>query len=135
MGVVDTTKCEFSDMEIYPGHGLICVRKMGTKVTYISSKCKRLHGQGKKAAKITWTRTWRIKNKKALVERSTKKIKKKGRKVQRAIVGLNLDELASRRSDTFRNEQQAKRRKALAAKKKAKKSTKAVKGKGKKGKK
>ena len=73
--VVKTQKCVFSDKDIYPGHGMLQVRKDGKHVVFINAKNRSLYNQGKKAAKIVWTRTWRITNKKIKVVRDAKKIK------------------------------------------------------------
>ena len=78
--VVKTLKCAFSEKEIYPGHGSLQIRKDGRQLFFIDSKSKSLHNQGKKAAKIVWTRNWRVKHKKIKVTRDVRRIKKKTKK-------------------------------------------------------
>merc|ERR1712048_375598 len=100
--VVKTKKCSFSDKDIYPGHGMVQVKKDGKHLTFVDAKSRSLYNQGKKAAKIVWTRTWRITNKKVKVVRDQKKIKKRTKKIQRAIQGLDQDELAKRTDDKYK---------------------------------
>merc|ERR550519_1638069 len=97
--VVKTLKCHFSDKDIYPGHGIYQVKKDGKHLTFIDGKSQSLFNQGKKSAKIVWTRTWRITNKKIKVVRDAKKIKKRAKKVQRAIQGLEKDDITARKSE------------------------------------
>lgn len=133
--VVKTLRCAFSEKEIYPGHGKCQIRKDGRTLHFIDSKSASLYNQGKKAAKIVWTRNWRVKHKKIKVTRDVRRIKKKTKKVQRAINGLDLQAIASRQSEDWKKERRAKRQKALnsAKQKKGAKGGK-VKGKKKKGK-
>merc|ERR1740129_2671977 len=88
--------------------GSLQIRKDGRQLFFIDSKSKSLHNQGKKAAKIVWTRNWRVKHKKIKVTRDVRRIKKKTKKVQRAINGLDLQEIASRQSDEWKKERRAK---------------------------
>merc|ERR1712054_441125 len=90
--VVKTVKCISSGKEIYPGHGKLQIRKDGRQIQFIDQKSQSLFNQGKKTAKITWTRNWRVLNKKVKIIRESRKTKKKTKKVQRAIAGLNLEE-------------------------------------------
>merc|ERR1711988_754714 len=78
--VIKTTKCIFSGKEIYPGHGKLQVRKDGRQLQFIDQRSQSLFNQGKKTAKITWTRNWRVLNKKVKIVRETKKVKKKTKK-------------------------------------------------------
>merc|ERR1719300_1304977 len=88
-----------------------------------------LYNQGKKAAKIVWTRNWRVKHKKIKVTRDVRRIKKKTKKVQRAINGLDLNAIASRTTEEWKKERRSKRQKALnAAKQKKAKAGKSTKG-------
>merc|ERR1719166_768086 len=99
--VVKTVKCVFSEKEIYPGTGCLQITKGGRQLNFISSKSKSLFNQGKKPAKIVWTRNWRVLHKKITVVRENKRIKKKTKKVQRKSSGLETGEFCTRRSPLF----------------------------------
>merc|ERR1712217_231377 len=92
----------------------------GKHVTFIDGKCQSLHNQGKKAAKIVWTRTWRITNKKIKVVRDAKKIKKRAKKVQRAIQGLEKDDITARKSEQHKQRIRMERQKRLQQQKQKK---------------
>lgn len=53
--VVKTDKCAFSEFNIFPGHGMKCVKRDGTPLMLINRKSKSLMTQRKKPAKLTWT--------------------------------------------------------------------------------
>merc|ERR1712205_135415 len=91
------------------GHGKIQIRKDGRQLQFIDQKSQSLFNQGKKTAKITWTRNWRVLNKKVKIVRETKKTKKKTKKIQRAIAGLNLEELKEKKNDSFKRSIRLKR--------------------------
>ncbi|KAF0709115.1 hypothetical protein AaE_012972 [Aphanomyces astaci] len=102
-----TETCAFSESRIYPGHGIRLVRKDGNAYTLLNSKCKSLFLQRKKPAKIHWTLSWRRMNKKLrvraspwphVVEESTRRRARKTTKIQRAIVGVSVDELKKKRN-------------------------------------
>ncbi|RHY85372.1 hypothetical protein DYB37_004405 [Aphanomyces astaci] len=90
-----TETCAFSESRIYPGHGIRLVRKDGNAYTLLNSKCKSLFLQRKKPAKIHWTLSWRRMNKKL---QSTRRRARKTTKIQRAIVGVSVDELKKKRN-------------------------------------
>ncbi|RHY40853.1 hypothetical protein DYB30_012072 [Aphanomyces astaci] len=92
-----TETCAFSESRIYPGHGIRLVRKDGNAYTLLNSKCKSLFLQRKKPAKIHWTLSWRRMNKKLRVQ-STRRRARKTTKIQRAIVGVSVDELKKKRN-------------------------------------
>merc|ERR1719445_2382995 len=92
---------------------MVQVKKDGKVLTFVDAKSRSLYNQGKKAAKIVWTRTWRITNKKVKVVRDQKKIKKKTRKVQRAIAGLDQDELAKRTDEKYKARMRLQRQRKL----------------------
>ncbi|OQR96439.1 60S ribosomal protein L24, partial [Thraustotheca clavata] len=93
-----TETCAFSESRIYPGHGTRLIRKDGTTHILLNSKCKSLFLQRKKPAKIVWTLGWRRMNKKLRVEEVTRRRARKTTKIQRAIVGVSVDELKKKRN-------------------------------------
>ncbi|KAF0700928.1 Aste57867_8576 [Aphanomyces stellatus] len=64
----------------------------------LNSKCKSLFLQRKKPAKIHWTLGWRRMNKKLRVEEVARRRARKTTKIQRAIVGVSVDELKKKRN-------------------------------------
>ncbi|CDJ68260.1 60S ribosomal protein L24, putative [Eimeria necatrix] len=95
---IKTELCSFSEYRIYPGRGLKFVSRDGKVHTYIHSKEARLGRQKKKAAKLRWTLVWRRANKKIRGEAVAKRRTRKGGKVQKAIVGISLEEIKQRRA-------------------------------------
>jgi large subunit ribosomal protein L24e len=49
---------------------------------------------------LTWTTAWRAFNKKIKVDDSTKKRARKTTKVQKAVVGMSLDEIKRKKAET-----------------------------------
>jgi large subunit ribosomal protein L24e len=96
--VIKTRLCAFSENRIYPGHGMMAIRKDGSTVQLFGSKERQLFNQRKKPAKLTWTQAWRRLNKKATGQMRSKKRTRRVVKVQRAIVGMNLDEIKKKRN-------------------------------------
>ncbi|CAK4074909.1 unnamed protein product [Aphanomyces euteiches] len=96
--VIKTETCAFSESRIYPGHGSRLVRKDGNAYMLLNSKCKSLFLQRKKPAKIHWTLGWRRMNKKLRVEEVARRRARKTTKIQRAIVGVSVDELKKKRN-------------------------------------
>ena len=92
--VVKTELCAFSEYRIYPGHGQKFVRRDGQPVLLSTSKCKRLYILNKKKpAKLMWTQAWRRLNKKGKDEGTARKKTRRTIKVQRAIVGISLEDM------------------------------------------
>ena len=128
--VIKTELCAFSDYRIYPGNGMLFVRRDGRPVTLGSSKAKSMMEQRKKPSKLVWTQTWRRQHKKGLSETVLKKRTRKVNKIQRAVVGASMEEIIKRstQNKAFRDAQQKaakkeiKERKEKAAKSKGKKS-------------
>ena len=96
--VIKTDLCAFSEYRVYPGHGVRFARRDGQLVVLSSSKCKSMHDQRKKPAKLMWTQAWRRLNKKMQDTTVAKKRSRKTTKLQRAIVGASLDEIKKRRA-------------------------------------
>merc|ERR1712003_116091 len=81
----------------------------------------------KKPAKLVWTQAWRRLHKKGLSEANLKKRRTRARKVERAVVGLSLDDIKKKAAQKpeFRS---AQRSSALKEVKDRKKSNKAKSG-------
>merc|ERR1711971_967070 len=111
--VIKTDPCSFSEMKIYPGRGTKFVIKDGKTHLFISSKTRSLFHQKIKPVKLTWTQASRRFNKKTKVVDIQKKRTRRTTRVQKAVVGMSLDEIRRRRT-----EDTATRDKALEASKK-----------------
>lgn len=85
--------CAMSEYRIYPGNGKLMVRRDGKPIYLGSSKAQSLTLQRKKPAKLMWTQAWRRLHKKGLSEANLKKRRTRTNKVQRAIMGLSLDDI------------------------------------------
>ncbi|KAL7555143.1 hypothetical protein ACHAWF_018747 [Thalassiosira exigua] len=82
-----------SEYRIWPGTGKLFIRRDGKPVFLGSSKAQSLALQRKKPAKLVWTQAWRRLHKKGLSETSLKKRRTRATKMQRAVVGLSLDDI------------------------------------------
>ncbi len=111
--VTKTDTCSFSEYKIYPGRGRRFAAKDGKVYYFFSSKIASLFHQRKKAVKLTWTQAWRRFNKKIKVDEISKRKTRKTTRVQKAIVGMSLDEIMRRK-----NEKPEEREKKLEAAKK-----------------
>ena len=98
--VIKTRLCAFSETRIYPGHGMMAIRKDGSAVQLFGIKERCMFNQRKKPAKLTWTQAWRRLNKKATDQMRAKKRTRRAVKIQRAIVGMNLDEIKKKKNQT-----------------------------------
>eukprot|EP00825_Cyclidium_porcatum_P024490 TRINITY_DN268_c0_g1_i6.p1 TRINITY_DN268_c0_g1~~TRINITY_DN268_c0_g1_i6.p1 ORF type:complete len:203 (-),score=71.09 TRINITY_DN268_c0_g1_i6:146-754(-) len=97
--VVRTDLCSFCDWKIYPGHGQRYVLKDGKTFMFLHPKSKSLHMRKRKAQTIRWTISWRRLNKKIRADEQAKKKKKRIVRVQRAIVGITLDDIRKKRKE------------------------------------
>eukprot|EP00922_Rhytidocystis_sp_ex-Travisia-forbesii_P007249 GHVS01010555.1.p1 GENE.GHVS01010555.1~~GHVS01010555.1.p1 ORF type:complete len:159 (+),score=37.84 GHVS01010555.1:63-539(+) len=95
---IKTDICSFSEYRIYPGRGKRFIARDGKVHMFITSKSASLFKQKKKAARLTWTQGWRRLNKKMRVETTQKKKSRKTAKVQKAIVGLTVDDIKRKRA-------------------------------------
>ena len=111
--VIKTDPCAFTEMKIYPGRGSKFAAKDGKVHFFVSSKARSLFHQKIKPVKLTWTQASRRFNKKIKVEDIQKKRTRRTTRVQKAVVGMSLDEIRRRRT-----EDAATRDKALDASKK-----------------
>ena len=83
---------------IYPGRGIRFCQRDGKVQLFLNHKMISLHRQRIKPVKLTWTQNWRRKNKKGKAEEAGKKRTKKSTKVQKAIVGMSLDDIKQKKA-------------------------------------
>ena len=130
--VTKTERCGYTEFRIVPGRGTRFAGKDGRIVHLIGSKARSLYHQKIKPVKLTWTTAWRQFNKKVKVDDSTKRRARKTTKVQKAVVGMSLDEIKRRKAETRedRDKKTNEREKDVKDRKmKAMKDKKAAKGK------
>lgn len=96
--VIKTLTCFFTDLKIYPGHGTQFVRRDGRLVNFLDAQSARLYHNGKKAARLTWTQTWRRNNKKVKAEVVQKRARKRRVRMQKAVGGLTIEEIRKRKA-------------------------------------
>lgn len=93
--VIKTDACAFSEVRVYPGHGIRFVTRTAQLVVLSTHKVLRLFHQKKKPAKLYWTLASRRAHKKKQSEEAA--IKRRARrvvKVQRGYVGAEkLEEI------------------------------------------
>ena len=97
--VIKTEPCSFTEYRIYPGKGKKLAARDGKIYYFISTKANSLFRQRKKAVKLTWTQAWRRFNKKIKQDDIQKRRTRKTTRVQKAIVGMSLDEIKRRRAE------------------------------------
>merc|ERR1719321_629604 len=97
--VIKTDPCAFSEMKIYPGRGIKFAAKDGKTHFFISSKTRPLFHQKIKPVKLTWTQAWRRFNKKLQADVVERKKTRKTTRVQKAIVGMSLEDIKRRRTE------------------------------------
>merc|ERR1711907_302895 len=119
--VIKTDPCAFSEIKIYPGRGCRFAGKDGKVHFFVSSKTRTLFHQKIKPVKLTWTQASRRYNKKIKVEDIQKKRTRKTTRVQKAIVGMSLDEIKRKRAedDATKKELKARNVKKMQEKKAA----------------
>jgi len=98
--VTKTELCSYTENRIYPGRGRRHIGKDGKTYFFISTKARSMFHQKIKSVKLTWTLAWRRFNKKIRVDELNKKRKTKTHRVQKAVVGMSLDEIKRRRAET-----------------------------------
>ena len=97
--VIKTDPCAFSEMKIYPGRGIKFAAKDGKTHLFISSKTRSRFHQKIKPVKLTWTQAWRRFNKKVQADAVERKKTRKTTRVQKAIVGLSLEDIKRKRTE------------------------------------
>ena len=98
--VTKTELCSFTENKIYPGRGRKFIAKDGRVSWFISTKARSLFHQKIKAVKLTWSQAWRRFNKKNRVDEIQKRRTRKTTRVQKAVVGMSLDEIKRRKAET-----------------------------------
>ena len=97
--VIKTDTCEFSELRIYPGRGSHFAARDGKVHFFISSKTRSLFHQRIKPVKLTWTQASRRFNKKTKIVDIQKKRTKRTTRVQKAVVGMSLDDIKRKRAE------------------------------------
>uniref|UniRef100_A0A7S3SBK2 Large ribosomal subunit protein eL24-related N-terminal domain-containing protein n=1 Tax=Strombidinopsis acuminata TaxID=141414 RepID=A0A7S3SBK2_9SPIT len=98
--VTKTELCAFSEQKIYPGRGRRFAGKDGKQHNFFSNKVRKLYHQRIKPVKLTWTLAWRRFNKKIKIDELQKRRTKRTTRIQKAIVGLSLDDIKRRKAET-----------------------------------
>ena len=98
--VTKTDKCMYTDFKIYPGRGRRFVGRDGKLHYFISNKARSLFHQKIKPVKLTWTLVWRGFHKKIKVDDVVRKRTRKTTRVQKAVVGMSLEEIKRRKAET-----------------------------------
>merc|ERR1712109_34675 len=129
--VTKTEKCSYTEYKIVPGRGSRFISKDGRTHYFISTKARSLFHQKIKPVKLTWPLAWRGYNKKIKVDDIQKKRSRKTTRIQKAVVGMSIEEIRRRKAESREDrdkanvaaEQTIKERKAKAMQaKKAEKS-------------
>ena len=125
--VTKTQKCSYTEYKIVPGRGSRFVSKDGRLHYFISTKARSLFLQKIKPVKLTWTTAWRAYNKKIKVDDIQKKRSRKTTRIQKAVVGMSIEEIRRRKAESREDRDKAndaaakeikdRKQKALQAKK------------------
>ena len=105
--VTKTNKCSFTDYKIVPGRGSRYAGRDGRIHYFISTKARSLYHQKKKAVKLTWTTAWRAYNKKIKVDDIAKKNKRKTTRIQKAVVGMSIEDIRRRKAESSEDRDKA----------------------------
>ena len=97
--VIKTDPCGFTEMKIYPGRGCRFAARDGKIHLFIGSKARQLYHNKIKPVKLYWTQASRRFLKKTKVVDIQKKRTKRTTRVQKAVVGMSLDEIKRKRSE------------------------------------
>jgi len=97
--VVKTDPCAYSEMKIFPGRGTKFIAKDGKSHMFISSKTRSLYHQKIKPVKLYWTQASRRFLKKVKIDDIQKKRTKRTTRVQKAVVGMSLEEIKRKRAE------------------------------------
>ena len=125
--VTKTQKCSYTEYKIVPGRGSRFVSKDGRLHYFITTKARSLFTQKIKPVKLTWTTAWRAYNKKIKVDDIQKKRSRKTTRIQKAVVGMSIEEIRRRKAESREDRDKAndaaakeikdRKQKALQAKK------------------
>ena len=97
--VVKTDPCVYTEYKIYPGRGAKFCATDGRVHYSITKKVSKLYHKKTKPVKLTWTQAWRRANKKIKVDEINKKRTRKTTRIQKAFVGVSLEELKKKRAE------------------------------------
>merc|ERR1711934_637145 len=97
--VVKTDPCAFSEMKIFPGRGTRFAARDGRVHYFISSKTRSLYHQRIKPVKLYWTQASRRFLKKVKIDDIQKKRTRRTTRVQKAVVGMSLDDIKRKRAE------------------------------------
>merc|ERR1712060_821818 len=89
-----------TENRIYPGRGRRHIGRDGKTYFFISTKARSMFHQKIKPVKLTWTLAWRRFNKKIRVDELNKKRTRKTHRVQKAVVGMSLEEMKRKKNET-----------------------------------
>merc|ERR1712018_898827 len=95
-----TDRCLYTEYKIYPGRGSRLVTKDGRLHYFISTKARSLFTKKIKPVKLTWTTAWRAYNKKIKVDDIQKKRSRKTTRIQKAVVGMSIEEIRRRKAES-----------------------------------
>ena len=98
--VTKTERCSFTEWRIVPGKGRRFIAKDGRVHHIFNNKARCLFHRKIKPVKLTWTLAWRAFNKKIKIDDSTRRRTKKVARVQKAVVGMSLDEIKRRKAES-----------------------------------
>ncbi len=98
--VTKTEICSYTENKIYPGKGRRLIAKDGKLYFFISHKARSMFTQKIKPVKLTWTQAWRRFNKKIRIDELSRKRTRKTTRVQKAVVGMSLDEIKRRKAES-----------------------------------
>merc|ERR1712156_1335380 len=125
--VTKTQTCSYTEYKIVPGRGSRFISKDGRVHYFISTKARSLYHQKIKPVKLTWTLAWRAYNKKIKVDDIQKKRSRKTTRIQKAVVGMSIEEIRRRKAESREDRDKAnvaaeqtikdRKQKALQAKK------------------
>merc|ERR1711862_642747 len=98
--VTKTDQCSFTQYKIVPGRGTRFISKDGRTHYFISTKARSLYHQKIKPVKLTWTMAWRAYNKKIKVDEMQKKKSRKTTHIQKAVVGMSIEEIRGKKAES-----------------------------------
>ena len=98
--VTKTEICSYTETKIYPGQGRRFISKDGKTHYFVSQKARSMYHQKIKNVKLTWTQAWRRFNKKIKVDEVQRRKHRKTTRVQKAVVGMSLDEIKRKKAET-----------------------------------
>ena len=91
--VVKTEVCNFSELKMYPGHGIRLITKDGKLINLVNKKAKAFYLRKTKGQVIRWTVVWRRVNKKMKTETGTKRRRKRNKNIVKGIQGMSKEEI------------------------------------------